>query len=102
RKRQVQVESRAGRGSQLIGIAREVGEGVGGVAVQRNEEHVRAIIENILSAVAVVKIDIEDGNACRARVAQVLRSDRGIVQEAVAAVQIVRRVMPRRAAQRKG
>ena len=45
-----------------------------------------------------MKIDIEDGNARRSRITQVLGRDRRVVQKTVAPVQVARRVMPRRPA----
>ena len=69
--------------------------------MQGGEQHIRAVIENILRPVAMVKVDIEDRDARGAMVAQVLCRNGRIVQEAVAAIQVTRSVVPRRAAQRK-
>ena len=46
-----------------------------------------------------MEVDIQDGDACSALIAQILRGDRRIIEKAVSAVQVSRRVMPRRAAQ---
>ena len=47
----------------------------------------------ILGAIAMMKIDIEDGNACSARVTEVLGRDCRVVQKTVTAVQVARRVV---------
>ena len=67
--------------------------------MQRHIQHVGALVENVLGAIAVMKIHVEDGDARGSLVAQVLRGDGGVIQEAVAAVQIPGRMMPGRAAQ---
>jgi len=46
-----------------------------------------------------MKVDIQDRDARGAPIAQELGGDRGVVEEAIAAVQIACRVMPRGAAQ---
>ena len=35
------------------------------MAVDRDGEHVGAVVEDLLLAVAVVIVDVEDGDACR-------------------------------------
>src|SRR3546814_8132727 len=72
------------------------------VAVDRGEEDIGAVIEYRLGAVAVVVVDIEDGDTPGTGVDEGLRGDGGVVEEAVAAVEVGGRVMPRRAAERKG
>src|SRR3546814_7903583 len=72
------------------------------VAVDRGEEDIGAVIEYRLGAIAVVVVDIEDGDTPGTGVDEGLRGDGGVVEEAVAAVEVGGRVMPRRAAERKG
>src|SRR3546814_6911152 len=50
----------------------------------------------------LVVVDIEDGDTPGTGVDEGLRGDGGVVEEAVAAVEVGGRVMPRRAAERKG
>ncbi|MNP32765.1 hypothetical protein D3C76_1259650 [compost metagenome] len=47
--------------AQFVGIAEEEREFRFRVAMDRSKEHIAAIIENRLSAIAVVIVDIEDG-----------------------------------------
>ena len=70
--------------------------------MDRDEQNVAAIVENILRAIAMVVIDIEDRNALPARRDGRFGRHRDIVDEAIAA-QIIRAAMvSRRAAQREG
>ena len=64
--------------------------------------HVAALVEDFLRAVAVMVVDIEDGDARRALVAEPLGDDRGVVDVAVAAHEGRAGVMARRAAEREG
>ncbi len=98
RQRQVQVAARTGAGARLVGVTGKVGERLGRIAVQGCIQHVGPVKEDVLSAVAVMEIDIEDRNPRGALVAQVLGGDGGVVQKAVAAVQIPRCMMAGRAA----
>ena len=66
--------------------------------MQRHIEHVRTRVEDVLRAVAVVKVDVQNCDAICAAVAQILRRDRRVVEKTIAAVQIARRVMARRTA----
>src|SRR3546814_18054157 len=54
------------------------------VAVDRGEEDIGAVIEYRLGAVAVVVVDIEDGDTPGTGVDEGLRGDGGVVEEAVA------------------
>ena len=58
------------------------------IAVDRDREHVVAGVEDGLRAVAVVVVDIEHGHAPGAAIAQGLRGERGVVQEAIAAEEL--------------
>ena len=71
------------------------------MGMQRGEQDIAPFVKNILRAIAVVVVDVEDGNPSRPAVAQALRRQGGVVEEAIAAEQIARRVMSRRAAERK-
>src|SRR5690606_36071012 len=58
--------------------------------------------EDLLRAVAVVIVDVEDGYPSRPRIPQELRGNGGVVQIAVAAVEIGPGVMPRGTAEGEG
>ena len=64
--------------------------------MQRDEAHVAAVVEDLLRAVAVVVVDVEDRDP-RASVRPRRRRDRGVVEEAVARVRVGGRVMAGRA-----
>src|SRR5208337_842787 len=68
---------------------------------QRHEEHVATPEKNLLRAVAVVVVDVEDGDARGAAVAQRLSGDRRVVEEAIAAVKGAPGMMPGRPGERK-
>ncbi|MCY1362044.1 hypothetical protein D9M69_487430 [compost metagenome] len=70
--------------------------------MQAGEVHVAAFVEDGLRAVAVVVVDIEHGHALDARIAQRLRGDGGVVDEAVAAEEVGARVVAGRAREREG
>lgn len=72
------------------------------VAVQARQEHVVAVVEDFLRAIAVVVIDVEDRDAGVAVVDEALGGDGGIVEVAIAAEEIAARMMARRAAEREG
>src|SRR3546814_9967231 len=72
------------------------------MGVDRGEEDVGTIVEDRLGAVAVVVVDIEDGDAPGAAVDEGLRCDGGVVEEAVAAVEVGGGVVAGRAAEREG
>src|ERR1019366_9149873 len=55
--------------------------------------------EDVLGSIAMMEVDVEDGDARGSLIAQILRGDRRIIEEAVSAVQIARRVMTGWAAQ---
>ena len=67
--------------------------------MERHGQHVGARVKDALGAVAVMQVDIEDRHARRI-LAQALRGDRRIVEEAEAAGDVGKGVMPGRAAQR--
>jgi hypothetical protein len=81
--------------ADLIGIARKVGKGLARIAVQGAVQHIGALVKNILSAVAVVKIHIQNRDPPMTLIAQILSRDGRVIQEAVPSEHIVRRVMPR-------
>jgi hypothetical protein len=72
----------------FLQISREVGEGLAGVAIQREVQHILAFAEDILSAVAVVKVNVEDGDASRPVIPEPLRGNGGVVQKTVASVHV--------------
>ena len=101
RQRQVEVEALALAGAGLVRVAPEVGIVVGGIGVDRDGEHVVALEEDALRAVAVMDVDIEHGDA-RMPAAQALGGDGGVVQEAEAARHVGIGVMAGRPAERIG
>lgn len=70
--------------------------------MQRREEHVAAVVEDVLRAVTVVIIDVEHRDAAGTAVAQRLGRDRRIVEKAVSAVVGAARVVPGRPAEGEG
>ena len=88
--------------AHLVRVTEEVGEGIARVAVQRDEDHVVAAVEDGLRAVAVVEIHVEDGHPPGPTVEEGLGGDGCVVEEAIAAVEVARRVMPGRSAEREG
>ena len=85
--RKVDVETLTWSLAPLVGIAR-LERIVGfGVAVDRDHQDVRAAIEDLLRAVAVMGVDIEDRDAPEAA-AQTLRRDCRVVEVAEAACPI--------------
>ena len=67
--------------------------------MNRSVKLVCTMVEDLLGAVAVVIVDVENRDAGGAVVPQALRSNRRVVQEAIAAVVVARRVVTRRPAQ---
>src|SRR3546814_1057877 len=86
------VAALAGTRAGLVGVAEEEGILLLRVAVDRGEEDIGAVIEYRLGAVAVVVVDIEDGDTPGTGVDEGLRGDGGVVEEAVAAVEVGGRV----------
>ncbi|MDT4869556.1 hypothetical protein FQZ97_1045930 [compost metagenome] len=74
-------------------------EGVLGhrVAVDGDREHIGSLIEDGLRAVAVVVVHIQHRHLRVARIAQRLRGDGRVVQEAVTAQKVGTRMVARRA-----
>ena len=101
RERIVVRETEARAGAALVGVAEEVWILDARIGVQRHEQHVAPRVEDLLRAVAVVVVDVENGDARAALIHQVLRGDGGVVQITVAAHGGGRRVMARRPAQRE-
>ena len=100
--RQIDVEALALAFPALVGMAEEIGIFLHRVGVEVHHQHVAAGIEDLLRAVAVMIIDIEDRDPARAIVAQPLRGDRGVVDEAIAAGEAGAGMVARRPAQREG
>ncbi len=72
------------------------------VHVERDREHVVALVVPVLGAVAVVDVPVDDGDARGARIARPLGAQRGVVEEAVAVGDAGRGVVAGRAHQRVG
>ena len=70
--------------------------------MERTEQHVGTVVENILRAIAVMEIHIKNCHAGGTRIAESLRCYGRIVQEAITAIEIVMGMMPRRPAQGEG
>ena len=66
-------------------VTGEVGEGAGRVGVQRGVGDVGALVEDLLRAVAVVDVDVEDRDGRRQPPAPLVGDDGGVVEEAEAA-----------------
>ena len=80
----VHVERR--RLADLLGGAEAVREPTGGrVDVNRAGDHVGTLPEDLLRAVAVVEVDVEQGDAARTLLAQALGGAGGVVDVAIAA-----------------
>ncbi len=84
-----------------MGMAPEVGIVVRRVGMDRHGEHIVALEEDALRAVAVMDVDIEHGDA-PVLLPQPLGGDGGVVQEAEAAGHVGIGVMARRPAERIG
>lgn len=66
RQRQIQIESLSGADTPFAGIPREIRIGNAWVSVNRYEQHVGSVVEDILCAVAMMEIDVENRQAARA------------------------------------
>ena len=100
RQRQVQRFAGAFSAAGLVGMAPEeriVGRRVG---VDRREQNVGALVENVLRAVAVVIVDVEDRDPQTPRSERRFGSDRDIVEVGIAAEIICASMMAWRAAER--
>lgn len=86
----------------FILMAEETGIFVQRVGMEADHLHIAAPVEDLLSPVAVMVVDIEDRDARRSLLPEPLRGDRGVVEEAVAAHEAGACVMAGRAAQREG
>src|SRR3546814_1638715 len=86
----------------LVGEAQEERELLLRVGVDRDRQHVVATVEDLLRAVAMVIVDVEDRDPARAGIAERLRRDCRIVEEAIAAIEIGAGMMARRPAEREG
>ena len=83
RQREVAGQTFARTPALLVREAEEERVVLGGIGVQRDEQHVVAGVEDLLGAVAVVVVDVEDRNPCTG-IDPRLRGDRRVVQVAVA------------------
>ena len=72
-------------GAGFGGVAPEVGVLGVGVGVEGGEEDIAAVVEDVLRAVAVVVVDIKDGDTFHAGEEEMLCGDGSIVEEAEAA-----------------
>ena len=101
RQRQIEVVADAGALAALAGMSPEERIEARRIGVHRNREDIGSRVEDALRAVAVMEIDVEDGDP-RLCPQQALRSDRRIVEEAEAAGDIHKGMVARRPAQRIG
>src|SRR6202000_855352 len=83
RQRKIDVESESRLTASLSCVPGEVGKRNGGIAVNGYEQHIVPVVEDILRAVSVMKVDVEDGDTLCAAIDRVLRSNRCVVQIAV-------------------
>ncbi|MNJ56608.1 hypothetical protein D3C77_521660 [compost metagenome] len=72
------------------------------VAMQGGEQHIGAIVENVLRAIAMVEVYVQHSHAFGALAQAALGSDGSVVEVAVAAHVFAGRMVPRRAAQGEG
>ena len=63
--------------------------------MQRQKQNIGAVIENRLCAIAMMKIDIQNGNPVQSPVAHMLRRRRSVVDEAVTAILVARGMVSR-------
>ena len=99
RQRDVEVLACPGALAGLVGPAEEVRVVAVRVGVDRDVADVAAAPEDLLAAVAVVVVDVEDRDPLAGRPDDRLGRDRGVVEEAVAAVHRARGVVAGRTAQ---
>ncbi|MNL10451.1 hypothetical protein D3C87_1312500 [compost metagenome] len=95
----VEVEPFASAFAAFIFIAEEEREFGFRVAMDRGEQHVAALVENRLGAVAVVVVDVEDRDLFVALIEERLGGDGGVVEVAITAHQIAGGVVSRWTAQ---
>ncbi len=98
---QVEIEAFALAPARLLRIAPEEGIEALGMGMDRDGEHIGAVIEDRLRAVAVVDVDVEDGGALSGS-RQQRRGDGGVVEVAEARRHVGGGVVAGRAAQRIG
>ena len=98
--RQVHVPPPARPLTDLVGVAREVGEGGCRTAVHGDVQDVVAGPEDVLCAVAVVVVDVEHPGPAPG--GQVTGRHRRPVEQAEPAVVVAPRVVPRRSGERVG
>ena len=99
RERQVPVLALPGALADLVGPTEEIRVLAVRVRVDRDVAHVVPTPEELLRAVAVMKVHIEDPDPLAGGPSKGVGRDRGVVEEAVAGVQGTCGVMPRRPAQ---
>src|SRR6185295_7102517 len=91
------VEGRAGAFADAA-LARRAGAGVEGELVEARVEDGRVGFEGVLRPVAVVDVEVEDGNTCEIpSAAQMARGDRDLIEQAEAHRAVGLRVVARRA-----
>ena len=83
---QIEVRSRSPASPRLVGVANGVRIRASGIAVQRHVLHVVTRVEDLLGAVAVVVVHVQHGDLGSGRRRNVMGSDRGIVEKAIAAI----------------
>src|SRR4029078_8246668 len=83
-KGKIYSETRAFARARFVGVAPEVGVLGVGFGVEGDEEDVAAGVEDVLGAVAVVVVDVEDGDAGFAGHDEALGGGGGVVEVAEA------------------
>src|SRR5262249_20692165 len=81
--RDIEIEAGALADAGLVAEAREIWVGEAWMAVDRHGQHVGTVIEDLLLAVAVVIVDVEDRDLAVAR--QKVRGDGAVIEVAEAA-----------------
>jgi hypothetical protein len=102
RQRQVEVEPLALPLAALVGMAEEIRILHHGVGVDVHHLHVAAAVEDRLRPVAVVIVDVEHADPRRPLQPQPFGRHGGVIDEAVSPREARARMVPGRAAERKG
>ena len=101
RQRQVEIETLADSVAQLLGMAPEIWVEHPRIGMERDRQHIGPVVEDALSPVAVMQIDVEHRHPLVAAPCPG-RGDRGVVEVAESASHVGEGMMARRPAERVG
>ncbi len=88
--------------TDFIFVAAKVRKHQQGITVQTEKVHIRASIENILGAIAVMEIHVQNGNFLIALIEKILRAHGGVINKAITTEVVKGRMMARWPTQAKG